>query len=397
MSVRGAAKARLPATVWALGFVSMFMDISSEMIHALLPLFLVTTLGVGVAVVGLIEGIAEAAASIVKVFSGWLSDRLGARKLLTVAGYLLGAATKPVFALAATPYEVLAARFVDRIGKGVRGAPRDALVADVTPLEIRGRAYGLRQALDTVGAFAGPLIAILLMLLYAGDMRAVFAWAIAPAAISVAIAVFAVREPAVPERADGEAPMRFADIAQVGAAYWVVVAIGAVFTMARFSEAFLVLRAQSVGLAIAYAPAVMVVMNVAYALVAIPAGDWSDRVDRRRILALSLVPLIAADMALGLWPSIEGVTVGVVLWGVHMGMSQGLLAALVADTVPERQRGTAFGVFNLVTGLLLLAASLLAGVLWEFYGAPLTFLAGCGFAAVTLIAIVIVIVRSPSG
>lgn len=391
--VTGSSK-KIPATVWALGFVSMFMDISSEMIHALLPLFLVTTLGVSVAVVGLIEGIAEATASIVKVYSGWLSDRLGKRKLLAVAGYALGALTKPIFAIAVTPYEVLGARFADRIGKGIRGAPRDALVADVTPPEIRGKAYGIRQALDTVGAFTGPLLAIGLMLIYAGDMRAVFAWAIVPGFVAVAIAILAVREtPRAVPRVPSENPVRFADIRHAGAAYWTVVAVGAAFTMARFSEAFLVLRAQDVGVALVYAPAVMVVMNVAYALVATPAGACSDRIDRRRILALSLVPLICADLALALWPSVTGVLAGVVLWGVHMGMSQGLLAALVADTVPSAQRGTAFGVFNLISGVVLLLASVLAGLLWVNAGPAATFLAGGGFALSSLAGLLVLLWR----
>ena len=388
MSRREPYSRSVPPTVWALGLVSLFMDISSEMIHALLPLFLVTTLGASAAVVGIIEGIAEATASIVKVFSGWLSDRLGNRKWLTVAGYALGAVTKPVFALAVTPFEVLAARFADRVGKGIRGAPRDALVADVTPPEIRGKAYGVRQALDTVGAFAGPLLAILLMLAYAGDMRAVFAWAIVPGAVSVLISIFAVNEPPRTQQrpANGER-IRFADIRHVGAAYWTVVAIGAVFTMARFSEAFLVLRAQNVGLAISYAPMVMVVMNVAYALVATPAGAWSDRYDRRQILALSIVPLIAADIVLAYVPTVFGVIAGVAIWGVHMGMSQGLLAALVADTVPAQQRGAAFGVFNLISGVVLFFASFLAGWLWQAFGPEATFVAGGVFAIVSLVGV----------
>ena len=389
-----ATTTKVPATVWALGFVSMFMDISSEMIHALLPLFLVTTLGASTAVVGLIEGIAEATASISKVYSGWLSDRLGNRKLLTVVGYALGALTKPIFAIAVTPYEVLGARFADRIGKGIRGAPRDALVADVTPEEIRGKAYGVRQALDTVGAFTGPLLAIVLMLFYAGNMRAVFAWAILPGMIAVLIAIFGVEgKRRAKSSAQPETTIRFGDIRHAGFSYWSVVAIGASFTMARFSEAFLVLRAQNVGVVIEYAPAVMVVMNIAYALVAAPAGAWSDRYDRRRILALSLFPLLLADTALALWPSVAGVTAGVVLWGVHMGMSQGLLAALVADTVPERQRGTAFGVFNLISGIVMFFASLLAGLLWAFVGPSATFLAGGGFALLSLVGLGVLLLR----
>ena len=394
MSHVAVGSSRVPATVWALGFVSLFMDLSSEMIHAVLPLFLVTTLGASTAIVGLIEGVAEATASIAKAFSGWLSDRLGNRKWITVAGYALAAFAKPVFALAVTPYEVLGARFADRIGKGIRGAPRDALVADVTAPEARGVAYGVRQALDTVGAFLGPLAAILLMLASGGDMRAVFAWAVVPALVSVAIAIFAVKDPARPKAKGGERPpIRFADIRHAGFAFWMVAAIGSAFTMARFSEAFLVLRAQNVGVALAYAPAVMVVMSIAYALTSGPAGAWSDRTDRRRILALSLAPLLLADLALALWPSVIGVMSGVVLWGIHMGMSQGLLAALVADTVSEHQRGTAFGVFNLITGVALFFASFLAGALWQSFGPAATFLAGGGFALLSLSILVLVLLR----
>lgn len=377
--------AKLPRGVWALGLVSMFMDISSEMIHSLLPLFLVGTLGASATLVGLIEGIAEATASITKVFSGWLSDRLAKRKLLAVVGYSLGAITKPVFALAVTPFEVLAARFADRIGKGVRGAPRDALVADITPAQLRGAAYGLRQALDTVGAFAGPLLAIGLMMLLSGDIRAVFAWAVAPGVIAVALLVVGVEEPAHLAQQKPAAPIRAADIRGIGAAYWGVVMIGAIFTMARFSEAFLVLRARDVGLPLAWTPLVMVVMNVVYAVIAKPAGDLADRTDRRKILAAGLLALIAADLVLSGWSSVAGVLAGAALWGLHMGLTQGLLSALIADAAPAALRGTAFGVFHLITGVALLAASVLAGVLWEGLGARGTFTAGAVFAGASLL------------
>jgi len=371
------------------------MDISSEMIHALLPLFLMTTLGASAAVVGVIEGIGEATASIVKLFSGWVSDRIGSRKWLMTSGYALAAATKPIFAFAATPHQVLFARFADRLGKGIRVAPRDALVADVTPAVVRGEAYGLRQALDTVGAMVGPLTAIVLMLAFAGDMRTVFRWAIVPAIASVLVAAFAVREPPrMKTPTEVRAPIRLAAIRDAGAAYWTVVAIGAVFTMARFSEAFLLLRGQDVGLAPSYAPTVMVVMNLTFALTSTPAGAWSDRYDRRRILAFSLGPLLLADATLALWSSVFGVVVGVALWGIHMGMSQGLLAALVADTVPERQRATAFGVFNFITGVVLFFASFLAGTLWEVFGPAATFLTGGGFALLGLAGLLMVL-RKP--
>jgi len=386
---------KIPRTVWALGFVSMFMDISSEMIHSLLPIFLVTTLGASPALLGVIEGIAEATASITKVFSGWLSDWLGKRKLLAVIGYGLGAISKPVFPLAVTPFEVLGARFVDRVGKGIRGAPRDALVADVTPLEIRGAAYGLRQALDTVGAFVGPLAAIGLMFVLAGDMRAVFWWAALPAGIAVLLLILGVEDPAhLANNKEKKPPITWADVRRIGPAYRSVVIVGVSVTMARFSEAFLVLRAQDVGLAIALVPLVMVVMNVVYSVVSTPAGQWSDRIDRRIVLAISLAALIAADLVLALFDSVLGALIGAALWGLHMGLSQGLFAALVADTAPVSMRGTAFGVFNLASGVAMLAASALAGFLWTLYGAQATFLSGAVFAALALVGLFAVIRRA---
>ncbi len=378
--IRSGLKA-VPRSVWAIGFVSMFMDVSSEMIHSLLPVFLVTGMGASVALVGLLEGVAEATASVTKVFSGWLSDRLGHRKWLAVAGYGLGALTKPIFPLATTPFEVFGARFADRIGKGVRGAPRDALVADIAPPALRGAAFGLRQSLDTIGAFAGPLVAIGLMLVLAGDIRAVFAWAVVPAALAVLLLVFAVKEPRTVEgvRHPGP-PIRGADVLAMGGPFWSIVALGAIFTMARFSEAFLVLRAQDVGLAVALVPLVMVVMNVVYAAAAAPAGSLSDRMDRRWLLIAGLAVLVAADMMLAFAPSVPGVLIGVALWGLHMGLTQGLLAALVVDTAPAHLRGTAFGVFNLASGLALLAASVVAGLLWSRLGPEATFIAGAAFA-----------------
>ncbi|HEX4710428.1 MFS transporter [Phenylobacterium sp.] len=384
----------VPRGVWALGLVSMFMDISSEMIHSLLPVFLVGTLGASVVMLGLIEGVAEATASITRVFSGWISDRLGKRKLLAVIGYGLGALTKPVFPLAVTPLEVLGARFADRIGKGIRGAPRDALVADITPPAIRGVAYGVRQALDTVGAFLGPLLAMLLMVLLANDIRAVYAWAVAPAAVAVVLLVVGVDEPRrAGPREPRQSPIRWSEVHAMGWPFWSVVAIGVVFTLARFSEAFLVLRARDVGLAAALVPLVLVVMNIVYSGVAAPAGSLSDRVDRRMLLVAGLAALVLADLAFALWPTIAGALVGAGLWGLHMGLTQGILAALVADVAPERLRGTAFGLFNLATGVTLLAASALAGVLWSVYGAAATFLAGGAFALLAALGLVVVVRR----
>lgn len=380
----------VPRSVWALGFVSMFMDISSEMVHALLPLYMVAVLGTSVLAVGLIEGIAEATASIVKVFSGAISDRFGKRKLLAVVGYGLGALTKPVFPLAGGLDWLVGARFVDRIGKGIRGAPRDALVADVTPPELRGTAYGLRQTLDTIGAFTGPLLAIALMWWTADNYRLVFWFAVLPAFVAVAVLVFFVREPKLPATArPRRMPLRLSELARLGAAYWWVVGIGLVFTLARFSEAFLILRAQSAGLPPMWAPAVLVVMGVAYALSAYPAGVLSDRMRRLDVLLAGLALLVAADLVLAFAPGLAGLAVGVALWGLHMGFTQGLFSAMVADTAPAELRGTAFGMYHLLTGLALLLASLIAGVLWDALGFRGTFVGGALFAAATALALVV--------
>ena len=375
----------IPAGIWALGFVSMLMDVSSEMIHALLPVYLVTVLGTSMVTVGVIEGIAEATASITKVFSGALSDWLGKRKWLAAFGYGLAAFTKPVFPLAPTVGWLVAARFIDRIGKGIRGAPRDALVADIAPPHLRGASFGLRQSLDTVGAFVGPLLAIGLMWLTSDSFKAVFWFAVIPGFLSLALIMFAVREPARPEGLrEVRNPISLAEIRNLGAAYWWVVAIATAFTLARFSEAFLILRAQHVGLQITLLPAVLVLMNVVYAAAAYPAGVMSDRMNRAAVLATGIALLIAADLALALLPSIGGVALGVVLWGLHMGLTQGLLAALVADTSPAELRGTAYGFFNLLGGLAMLAASVIAGALWDSAGPQGTFFAGAGFALVAL-------------
>ncbi|PAL19792.1 MFS transporter [Sphingopyxis sp. GW247-27LB] len=377
---------RVPRTVWALGLVSLFMDLSSEIIHALLPLFLTTTLGVSVVMVGLIDGIAEATASISKVFSGYISDRIGRRKPLILLGYGLGALSKPFFALAGSAPVVLGARFADRIGKGLRGAPRDALVADVTPEAIRGRAFGLRQSLDTVGAFAGPLLAMGLMAVFADDMRQVFWIAVIPAVLAVLCVIFGVTEQRQPAHSEtGQPPIRITDLKRLGRPFWTVVAIGVAFTLARFSEAFLILKASDEGLPLTFAPAVLVVMNVVYALGAYPAGIASDRYNARSLLGLGLIVLIIADLAIALMPGLTGAFAGIALWGLHMALTQGLMAKLVADRSPIDIRGSAFGLFNLATGLATLLASLLAGLLWDKLGASSTFLAGAGFAIIAMI------------
>lgn len=372
---------RVPRAVWVLGFVSLLMDVSSEMIHSLLPVFMVTSLGASAMAIGVVEGVAEATALIVRVFSGTLSDYFGKRKPLAVAGYGLGALSKPLFALALTVQWVFVARFMDRIGKGIRGAPRDALIADVTPPEIRGAAYGLRQSLDTVGAFVGPLAAVALMIAFAGDFRSVFWFAVIPGVLSVALLVFGVQEAA---RAQGvppvPPPLRLSVVKTLPAAYWWVVIAGGVFTLARFSEAFLLLRAQQQGLPDAYAPFVFVLMNAVFAFTAYPMGRLADRLDPMRLLAAGLAVLVAADLLLAFSSTLPWTAAGVAFWGLHMGMTQGVLAAMIAGSAPAALRGTAFGVFYLVSGIAMLIASVLAGFIWDRYGAAMTFYAGAAFA-----------------
>ena len=378
----------IPGSVWTLGLVSMLMDVSSEMIHALLPLYLVTVLGTSTLTVGIIEGIAEATASMTKVFSGALSDYLGKRKWLAAFGYGLAAVTKPVFPLASSIGWLVAARFVDRVGKGIRGAPRDALIADLTPPGLRGGAYGLRQSLDTIGAVLGPLLAIFFMMIFADNFAGVFWIAVIPAFLSVALIIVAVREPARrPGPREVRSPLSRRELARLSRVYWMIAAVAAIFTLARFSEAFLLLRAQSVGMPVAVVPMVLVVMNIVYAFTAWPAGALSDRIGRYGLVTVGFALLVLADLALAVGGSVTVVMIGVALWGLHMGLTQGVLSALVADTAPDDLRGTAFGVFNLVSGVAMLAASIVAGALWDTAGPAGTFLAGAAFTAIALAAL----------
>lgn len=380
----------LPRSIWALGFVSLLMDVSSEAIHSLLPVFMATVLGASMLTIGLLEGAAEATALIVKVFSGALSDWWGKRKPLAIMGYGLGALSKPLFALAPGMGLIITARLLDRVGKGIRGAPRDALVADIAPPGMRGAAFGLRQSLDTAGAFIGPLFAMGLMLLWANDFRAVFWVATVPALLAVAFLVWGVQEP---ERAPGIArtnPISRANLKRLNAAYWSVVAIGAVFTLARFSEAFLVLRAQQGGLPLAAIPLVLIVLNLVFSAGAYPLGKLSDSVSSHtRLLMAGMAVLILADALLA-WRN-NGLIfwLGVGLWGLHMALTQGLLATMIANAAPSDLRGTAFGMFNLVCGIAMLLASGLAGWLWDQFGAPTTFMAGVGFSALALMGLAV--------
>jgi len=380
----------LPPGIWTLGLGSLLMDTSSELVHSLLPIFMTTVLGASMVTVGLIEGIAEGTAAVTKVFSGVLSDRLRKRKLIVVLGYGLAAITKPVFPLATSLAWVFGARFVDRLGKGIRGAPRDALIADITPPTLRGAAYGLRQALDSVGAVLGPLLAVVLMAAFASDLKAVLWVAVVPALMSVILLAVALREPEhAPFDARTHPRLGFRSIRRLDARYWLIVALGAVFTLARFSEAFLVLRAQDVGLAIGYVPVVMIAMNLVYAVAAYPAGAAADFVSRRALLVAGMIVLIGADVVLAAASTGWQVIAGTLLWGLHMALTQGLLSKLVADNAPADLRGTAFGFFNLVTGGALVIASVLAGFLWEQVGAAATFVAGAAFAALTAAGLVL--------
>jgi MFS family permease len=373
----------LPASAWTLGLVSLLMDLSSECIHALLPLLLVGPLGAGMSLVGWIEGVAEATSSVTKIGSGWLSDRMLRRRPLMLAGYGLAALSKPIFPFAASPLQVLAARCLDRVGKGIRGAPRDALIADITPPALRGAAYGLRQALDSIGACLGPLAAMLGLLLWPGDLRRVLAWAAVPAILCVAL-LLRVREPApLPSAANGAATAR-TPWAPLGGACWRVIAVGGLFALARYSEAFLVLRAHDLGVPLARVPFVMVLMNVAYAATAFPAGRWADRLPAPRLLAAGLLLLALADALLARTHGLAMLWGAAILWGLHMALTQGLLARLLANAAPAEARGRAFGTFNLVTGVSALLASALAGWLWSVGGASLTFSAGGALALAAL-------------
>ena len=385
MVSRFATLSCIPKGVWVLGGVSLLMDVSSEMIHSLLPLFMATTLGASVIIIGIIEGVAEATALILKVFSGVISDYVGKRKGLALLGYGLGALSKPLFAIAPTSGVVFSARMIDRVGKGIRGAPRDALVADVTPPEIRGAAYGLRQSLDTIGAFLGPLLAVALMFVWDNDFQSIFWVAAIPAVLSIALLGFGLKEPRTAVVQKRTNPLRRENLKKLSAAYWWVVAIGSIFTLARFSEAFLVLRAQQMAIPLFAIPLVMVAMNLVYSLTAYPFGKLSDSMSHSKMLQWGLLVLIAADIVLALSSHWSTLLAGVALWGIHMGMTQGLLAAMVAHTAPPELRGTAFGMFNLMSGIALLLASAGAGVLWEVLGAASTFYAGAIICVVTLV------------
>lgn len=377
----------LPGAVWALGLTSLFMDISSETIHSVLPTFLVIGLGTSVVYLGVIEGVAEATACIVKVFSGVLSDYMGRRKPLALLGYGVAALTKPLFPLASSAGTVFLARFIDRIGKGIRGAPRDALVADVTPPDQRGAAFGLRQSLDTVGAFAGPVLAMILAVTFSGELRTVLWIAVIPAFLSVIVLWVGVREPKVQPAAAVKPRSVNLNVRAMPASFWVVCTVASVFMLSRFSEAFLVLLGTRAGLSPAFAPIALVAMNLAYLLSAYPVGKLSDRMEKPQLLVLGCAILAIANFTLAFASTPVLLVVGSLLWGLHMGFTEGIFAAMVANSAPKDLRGSAFGVFNLLRGLVLLGASVGAGILWDKVGPQATFGFGSALAVATVAAL----------
>ena len=380
---------RIPRGVWILGFVSLLMDTSSEMVHVLLPLLLVGPFGASLLFVGIIEGVAEGTAQLIKLFSGALSDYFRRRKELTVCGYGLGALSKILFALASGTSIIFAARMIDRIGKGIRGAPRDALLTDITPPEIRGAAFGLRQTLDTIGAFLGPLIAVLLLLVWTENIQHIFWVAVIPGAGAVALLWFGLKEPEHKTEKKRTNPICYANLRQLNHEYWWVVLVGTAFTLARFSEAFLVILALDRGVILALIPLVMVVMSLAFSITAYPFGALSDRFSHRYLLALGLGVLIAADFVLGLSSSVMMLFIGIGLWGVHMGITEGLLSVMISKTAPSELRGTAFGFFGLIRGMMTMLASILAGAIWHYSGSTAAFLLGAALAALSFLILMI--------
>lgn len=380
-------KKKIPRTVWVLGFASLLTDVSSEMIHSVLPLFLATSLGASATIIGLIDGVGEAVAAFLKLFSGALSDRIRKRKPLILTGYGLSAAVKPLFALAGNPIAVLAARCLDRVGKGIRGAPRDALIADVTDADSRGAAYGLRQSLDSVGAVVGPLIALAAMTATANDFRFVFWIALVPAIATVILLATGVSEP--PSNLEPTSkkvnPLRMEAIKSLGPGFWFVFFVCLLFTLGNSSDAFILLKAKAIGVAPNMVPLCLVVLNVTYTLSAYPAGIVSDRLGRRGMLMCSFALYAIVYLCLGFTTEQWQLWSLLAIYGFYLGLSQGTFLALVADRVPQELRGTAFGLFSLSIGVGLLPASLIAGFLWDNISPQATFLAGAGFALVSLL------------
>ena len=376
-----ATRPRIPRTVWVLGFVSLLTDLSSEIYHALLPAFVTVTLALPAVALGAIDGVAEATASFAKLVSGRLSDRSRRRKPWILAGYGLAALSKPLFPIATSAPLLMVARFSDRLGKGIRGGPRDAMIADETPPAIRGRAYGLRQGLDTVGAVLAPIVAVGLMMLFAGDIRAVFWIAVIPAVASVVLILVALREPEVRTASQQRQPF-FAGFRELDKQTRRLLAVGFLFMLARFSEGFLILRGIDVGMSPSLSPLVLVVFNLGFLALAYPAGALSDHLKPRSILISGIAVLIVGNLVLAADFGLAGLVTGVLLWGAHMALTQGIFARMIADSAPEHLRGTSFGAFYFTTGIATLLASVGAGLIWDREGAAAVFIAGAAVAAV---------------
>jgi len=372
---------KIPKSIWTLGIVSLFMDISSEIIHSLLPIFMVSILGSSIIAIGIVEGISEATFLLIRIFSGVLSDYLGKRKIISVIGYGISALSKPLFPLANSVSLILIARFFDRLGKGVRESPRDALIGDIAPKSIRGACFGLRQSLDTIGALIGPIVAILGLLIFSNNIRAILWVSVIPAILSVVIFIVGIHDVEHKYTEDEKTFIfKFKNIFKIGTEYWQIVLIGGLLNLARFSDAFLILKAYELGLPITYVPLVMVLMNCFYAVSSYPAGILSDNINRKFILIIGIVFLIIADLVLAFTDSTWMLALGVGFWGMHMAFTKGILDAMVTDTASIRLLGSAYGIFNFVCGIAVLFASIISGVLWQVYGPFYSFSVGAFLA-----------------
>jgi MFS family permease len=377
-------KSRLKSNIIALGMVSLFTDISSEMVYPYIPA-LIQSCGGGPAMLGLIEGIAEATASILKAFSGWFSDKAGKRKSLVFIGYFVSAVSKPLLGVSKVWPLVLGFRFLDRFGKGVRTAPRDAILADSASGAKMGRAFGLHRAMDTAGAAIGPLIGFTLIS-YAGfGFRSLFFWAVIPAIIALVIILGWVKE-IRPERKDAEFQFQFRDLQPDFYRYLVV---SLFFVLGNFSNAFLILKAQETGVALAYLTLIYLLYNMVYSLVSYPAGILSDRIGRKKTIAISyfIFALVYLGFAFASCPL--HVWLLFAAYGVFDGLNNGVQRAYVADLVPSEKRATAYGIYHAATGAAMLPASLVAGLLWKAYSPSAAFLAGAGLALAALVLLII--------
>ena len=364
---------RLPRQVAILGVISLLTAMSSAMVYGLLPVFLVKVLGASTASVGVIEGIAEAMMSLARIFSGRASDWMGRRKPLVLLGYAVSAVNKVMFPLAGTVSIVFAARVIDRIGKGLRDAPRDAFMTDVTPAKVRGSGFGLRLAFYTTGFVIGPLAAMEVMQLSGDNFRLVFWLAVIPAVLAIIILIFGITEHASTKFVPRPLLLRRSEFALFTGAFWWAIAVASLLSLARFSYAFLILKAYGIGVDAAYVPIVLVLMHLVYAAAAYPFGVLADHMDRRLQLGIGAAILIAADMVLATANVGWMAAIGAGLWGLQMAATQGLLSASVADAAPEELRGTAFGIYDMSVGLATFVASAAAGALWMVGGSPLAF------------------------